>query len=168
MPFSRLLTAIALMLVALTGCARYSVTVNELPVYEPAALFSDFNIDDRALFVCVQQTIEDKGITRAEQLTVLNCSHAGIASLQGLARFTLLEELNLADNKLNDIHVLQDVARLRKLDLRGNRLTSANALLSLSNLEQVDLSGNDVLACPEARAVAKVVAKTRLPTHCSG
>lgn len=155
------------MLVALTGCDRYRVTVNDLAVYEPPSLFSDFSIDDRALFTCVQQTIEDKGITQAEQLTVLNCSHAGIASLQGLARFTQLEELNLAGNKLSDIHVLQDTARLKRLDLSDNRLSSIGALLSLPSLDQVDLQGNPSLACNEARALAKLVAKTRQPAHCS-
>jgi Leucine-rich repeat (LRR) protein len=168
MPFLQLFAAFALMLVALTGCDRYRVTVNDLAVYEPAPLFSDFNIDDRALFICVQQTIEDKGITSAEQLTVLNCSHAGITSLQGLATFSHLEELNLAGNKLTDIQVLQDTARLKKLDLHDNQLVSAERLLSLSNLEQVDLRDNKALACGEARALAKLVANTRLPAHCGG
>jgi internalin A len=166
MPFFLLFAASTLMLVALTGCDRYRVTVNELAVYEPTALFSDFSIDDRALFTCVQQTIEDKGITQAEQLTVLNCSHAGITSLAGLARFTQLEELNLAGNKLSDINVLQESARLKKLDLQDNRLASVSALLSLPNLHQVNLHGNTLLVCSEAQALLKLVAKTRLPAHC--
>lgn len=166
MPFIRLFAFSTLMLVALTGCDRYRVTVNELAVYEPAALFSDFSIDDRALFTCVQQTIEDKGITQADQLTVLNCSRAGISSLQGLAQFTQLEELNLAGNNLSDIHVLQDTAQLIKLDLQDNRLLSVSALQSLPNLAQLDLQGNTSLACSEARALLKLVAKIRLPAHC--
>lgn len=168
MPSLHLFAALVLMLAALTGCDSYRVTVNDLAVYEPSPLFSDFNIDDRALFACVQQTIEDKKISSIEQLTVLNCSHAGIGSLKGLATFAYLEELNLAGNKLNDIQLLQETARLRKLDLQDNQLVSAKALLALPNLEQVDLHGNATLACGDARALVKLVSKTRLPTHCDG
>jgi Leucine-rich repeat (LRR) protein len=168
MPFLRLFAAFALMLVALTGCDSYRVTVNDLAVYEPSPLFSNFSIDDRALFACVQQTIEDKRITSLEQLTVLNCSHAGITSLKGLATFTYLEALNLASNKLSDIQLLQETARLRKLDLQDNQLVSAKALLVLPNLEQVDLHGNATLDCGDAQALAKLVSNTRLPAHCGG
>lgn len=170
MPPSRLHPAQTLimgfMLVTLTGCDRYRVMLNELSVYEPAPLFSDFSIDDRALFTCVQQTIEDEGITGAEQLKALNCSHAGIRSLQGLSRFTQLEALNLGDNTIGDIGVLKDNARLKKLDLRNNRLHSVSALLTLPNLELVNLAGNAALDCGDATALAKLVASTTLPPHC--
>lgn len=154
------------MLVALTGCDRYRVTVNELAVYEPAPLFADFRIDDRALSACVQQIIEDERITEATQLKTINCSHAGIVSLQGLSRFTQLEALNVGDNRIVDIEVLKENARLRKLDLRNNQLRSIGPLLSMPNLELVELGGNGGLDCSSVSALAKLVAATRLPAHC--
>jgi len=158
--------AIALTLMTLTGCDRYRVTVNEQAVYEPAPLFADFSIDDHALFICVQQTIEDERITDAEQLKALNCSHAGISSLKGLARFTQLESLNVGNNSISDVRVLQDNARLKQLDLRNNRLQSVEVLLAMPNLEIVRLGGNTALNCANATALAKLVSKTELPTHC--
>jgi len=166
MPVSRLFITIALMLVTLTSCDRYRVMVNEHQVYEPAALFADFNIDDHALFACVQQTIEDEHITSADQLKTLNCSHAGISSLKGLARFPQLQLLNVADNHVSDIRMLQDNARLKQLDLRNNQLLSVEVLLSMPNLELVNLTGNPTLDCVNAKALAKLVANTQLPTHC--
>jgi Leucine-rich repeat (LRR) protein len=158
-------TVLMLMLVALTGCDRYRVTVNEMPVYEPAPLFSDFTIADRALFACVQQTIEDARITAAEQLTVLNCSHAGIARLEGLARFTRLEAINLSNNSISDVGPLAHNPRLRRLNLDGNQLRSVEALLALPNLETVSLAGNKALECAGAGILARRVTTT-LPEHC--
>jgi len=156
----------ALMLAMLTGCDRYRVTVNEHQVYEPPALFADFHIDDHALFTCVQQTIEDEHISSADQLKTLNCSHAGINSLKGLARFSQLQLLNVGDNHISDIRVLQDNARLKQLDLRNNQLRTVEVLLAMPNLELVDLSGNPALDCVNAKALAKLVANTQLPTQC--
>jgi len=165
-PLIATIIATVLTLMTLTGCDRYRVTVNEHAVYEPSPLFADFKIDDRALFICVQQTIEDERITTAEQLKTLNCSHAGISALDGLARFAQLESLNVADNRIGDIVVLKDNPRLKQLDLRNNRLQSVETLLAMPNLTLVRLGGNTTLDCANAVALAKLVAGTELPAHC--
>lgn len=166
MPKMRVFTLLMLCCVALTACDRYRVMLNELAVYEPAPLFSDFQIEDRALFLCVQQTIEDQGITAAAQLKQLNCSHAGITSLVGLERFDQLEALNVRHNAITDITIVQRLPRLRVLDIAGNRLQQVAGLAALPNMETVNLQDNPTLDCAQGAAIASSIARTELPDHC--
>jgi len=166
MPNMRIFTVLLLCVATLTACDRYRVTLNELAVYDPPPLFSDFHIADHALFLCVQQTIEDQRVAAAAQLKQLNCSHAGITSLQGLERFDQLQALNVRDNAITDVDTLRQLPQLRMLDIAGNRLTRVTALLALPNMETVDLQDNPGLDCKEGLAITKAIAKTVLPDHC--
>ena len=113
------------------GCKNYSVSVNENVVYTPASIFKDYQLADTQLHACVEQTIVDLHITRAEDLTRLNCSNAGIASLIGLSKFFALKELNLADNQLADISEIGQLGRLEKLVLANNNIKDSAPLLHL-------------------------------------
>jgi Leucine-rich repeat (LRR) protein len=144
-----------LFLVVLTaGCRSYSVSLNNNVVYTPLPLFKDFVITDAHLRTCVEQTINDKKITKAEDLKQLNCSHAGISSLSGLEKFYRIEELNLAENALQSIAPLSSLSQLKVLILRKNNLTSAEPLLHMLALQELDISDNAKLACGDLKQLA--------------
>lgn len=126
-------------LLTLMGCERYQVTLNDREIYTPPALFSDYEITDPGLASCVSQSIYDQSITRAEQLGTLNCSYAGIQSLDGLKRFTSLQTLNLADNKLKDIKTLLFFGQLQQVDLRGNNFIGCQDVETLAELVSIKL-----------------------------
>jgi hypothetical protein len=152
--------------ITLTACDRYRVTVNELAVYEPAPLFSDFRVPDKGLFDCLQQTIEDQGITAAAQLILLQCSHAGIQSLQGLERFDHLQTVNLRNNAIRDLSPMQQLPKLKTIDLASNHIRSVAPLLGLPNVVTINLENNAELDCNEASALAQLVDNTTLPARC--
>ena len=113
----------------------YEVTLNNQPVYTPEPLFGDYVIADAALKTCVQQTIADKKVTRVEQLTQLDCSDAGITSLEGLQRFLSLGEVDLSNNQISDASTLAAFKQLTYLNLRGN------AALVCDSLQAVQVNG---------------------------
>lgn len=116
---------------ALFGCERYAVTLNQQPVYTPPPLFSDFSLEDKPLLDCVRQTIMDKKVVRAEQLTVLTCRHAGVRSLQGLAQFPALQELDLSFNQLEDAAALANLPKLTRLRIDHNPSLQCASLAEL-------------------------------------
>lgn len=138
----------------IAGCKTYSLSVNNNLVYTPPAIFKDFAIADTHLRACVEQTILDNHITKAEDLKQLNCSHAGINSLAGLEKFYSIEQLNLAENGLQSITPLTTFSKLNVLILRKNNLTSAEPLLHLLALREVDISDNTKLSCGDLKQLA--------------
>lgn len=143
-----------LLISLIAGCKTYSVSVNNNVVYTPPSLFKDFAIADAHLRACVEQTILDNQITKAEDLKQLNCSHAGINSLAGLEKFHSIEQLNLAENNLQSIVSIANFSQLKVLILRKNNLTSAEPLLHLLALREVDISENAKLACSDLKQFA--------------
>ena len=151
----------------LTACGNYSFSLNQKELYTPPPLFTQYDIADRALSVCVAQTIKDAKITKAEGLKRLNCSSAGIEKLTGLETFNKLEALNLAANQLKDLGPLAQLTRLETLILRDNAIESAEPLLSLVRLERLDVRENEELDCEIGRQLASQEALTvQLPAHC--
>jgi len=138
----------------IAGCKNYSVSVNNNVVYTPPSIFKDFAIADTHLRACVEQTILDNNITKAEDLKQLNCSHAGISSLAGLEKFYAIEQLNLAENSLQSLAPLTNISKLKVLILRKNNLTNAEPLLHLLDLQEVDISENEKLACRDLKQLA--------------
>lgn len=126
-------------LLTITACDRYQVTLNEREIYAPPVLFTDYQIADVGLRNCVTQAISEQRIVRADDLQQLNCSYAGISSLAGLKRFTKLETINLFNNELTDVKTLMFFGDLKRLDLRGNTSLSCKDLLSLEELLAADL-----------------------------
>ncbi len=104
----------------LLGCSGYQLTVNERVVYTPEELFADYQIEDEALAACVEQVIADNKITSAVSLEELNCSRAGITSLQGLESFAGLIRLKLTNNAIVSVQPLLEMQRLSVLQLEGN------------------------------------------------
>ncbi len=136
-----------LMATTFTACKNYSVSLNDRTVYMPAGVFKDFQIVDVALAECVTQTIFDLQITKAEDLTRLNCSEAGIKNLQGLDKFFALKELNLSNNHIQQIGELNKLGRLEVLLLQNNKITQVEPLLNLLHLKQIDISNNAITDC---------------------
>ncbi len=160
------LTTLGLLLV--TACADYQFTVNEKVVYTPAPLFAEYDIPDTALRECVKQHVRDSSITTAIQLTELNCSHAGVTSLQGLDTFTGLTRLKLSSNSIADLAPLAALSRLHELHLDGNRLRSLMSLRGLTDLSYLSVQGNQALSCGEVRHFADLPNLTlEPPQHCA-
>ena len=170
--YSKSLSVIGgLFLVAIiAGCKSYSVSLNNNMVYTPPSLFKDFVIADTHLRACVEQTIIDKHITKAEDLKQLNCSHAGVTSLAGLEKFYSIEQLNLSENALQSIAQLSNFSQLKVLILRKNNLTSAEPVLHMLALQELDISDNAKLACGDLKQFAKNAhqgsLKLTLPEQC--
>lgn len=162
-----ILTSFALSAMLLSACSGYSVSINDNPVYNPPSLFTDFRLVDGALHDCIQQTIEDQQITEASQLTQINCSSAGIDTLEGLSAFPALRAISLNDNGITDLSHLKPLSRLEILLLEDNDIRSAEPLLALLRLEELDLSGNPNLACGDARQLRdNSEGEVVLPEHC--
>jgi len=159
---------VALLASGLTGgCADYQFTVNEKVLYRPAPLFVDYEIADAALLQCVNQHIEDARITSAEQLTALNCSHAGIEKLEGIEIFTGLTRLKLSGNAIVDGTALAALPALRELALDANQIATAEPLLPLQTLAILDLRDNEGMDCGAAATLAaRPGLDLRLPAQC--
>ncbi len=155
----------------LVGCKNYLVSVNEKVVYTPPSIFKDYAIPDQRLFDCVQQTIYDLQITRAEDLVKLTCSNSGITSVTGLEKFFALKELDLSENRLKDISALSKLGRLEILKLESNDIRDAAPLLHLLHLRHLDLQKNPALACEGLAQLAanldKQGAELRRPAQCA-
>jgi len=139
------------LLASLSACKNYSVSLNDKVVYTPPPLFKNFIISDEHLRGCVEQTIIDKHIAKADELTQLNCSNAGIISLAGLATFDAIKQLNLDENALTSITELSNLTQLKVLSLRHNNVTNAEPLLHLMHLTSLDVSENKNLKCGDLR-----------------
>ncbi|WP_179957440.1 leucine-rich repeat domain-containing protein [Exilibacterium tricleocarpae] len=151
----------------ISGCANYAVTFNDRPVYTPPPLFVDYEVADRRLKVCIDQTIADRRITSATALKQLSCSYGGIESLAGIELFTGLRRLGLSSNRLTDLTPLATLTQLVHLDVSENRLTAAAPLLSLLRLEYLDVSKNPNLPCGDLRQLTgSLNGEFILPQHC--
>ncbi len=158
--------ALAATLAALLGaCENYDFTVNDKVVYTPKPLFDDFEVADAALRACLEQAIADNKVSAASELAVLNCGHAGIADLQGLATFTGITHLKLSANSIRNLHDLRTLSMLQELYLDDNQVVDPVPLYELPALRVVDLSGNPDLQCPGQGGLVRVET-VELPEHC--
>jgi hypothetical protein len=157
----------AMIISLLGGCSDYAFKFNERPIYTPLPLFTDYDFVDPALEDCVEQTIQDKKITAAEDLKTLVCTSAGIIELEGIGVFSSLQQLNLAHNEIADLQPLAQLLKLKELDLSGNAVTSVAPLHPLTLLEWVDLTRNPGLNCRQAQELKELTdATVVLPEHC--
>tara|TARA_B110000503_G_scaffold139353_1_gene227555 strand:- start:617 stop:1132 length:516 start_codon:yes stop_codon:yes gene_type:complete len=158
---------LAVICIALTtSCQQYDVTINDQLVYQPKSLFRDYSIADPALEDCIEQVIIDANITNAADLKQLNCSNAGVTSLEGLATFTGLTGLKLSDNQIRNLVELGNIKKLEDLILANNNIIDPVPLSSLPNLKRLDLSGNSDLQCPHTNRFGHIV-DLKLPKACA-
>ena len=153
--------------VLLSGCKGYQVTLNETVVRSPAALYTDFQVTDRNLQTCLDQAIKDAAATAPGQLTQLNCSHAGIETLEGLQVFHNLQQINLAHNQLRDLKALGQMGRVQLLLLNHNKLKSIPEVLTLPKLNRLELDNNPELHCGDIQQLQQSYnGRLQLPEHC--
>ena len=146
------------------ACQDYDFKVNDKVVYSPT-LFRNFTTPDVGLTNCLEQAIKDASVTEARQLTVLDCSFAGIEKLDGLSTFTGLLALRLSANQIRNLVELQRLSSLETLYLDDNQVIDPVPLSQLPNLRDLDLSGNPALQCPRPDALTQVTTVV-LPKHC--
>jgi len=156
---------VCLGLLLLSGCESYDFKVNDKVVYTPQALFRDFEAPDPALRACLEQAIDDGKITSASQLSALNCSHAGIEDLAGLASFPALKFLRLSSNNVRNLVEIGSISALEELYLDDNQVIDPVPLYPLPALRLLDLSGNSGLQCPRRGSFERVETVV-LPRHC--
>ena len=167
MPSRIVSTSILLCLsLLLAACQGYDIKVNDRVVYSPPPLFTGVDIADPALRACVEQAIVDQSVTTAADLVDLNCAHAGITDLGGLAVFTGLTRLRMSANGIRNLVELNRLGKLRELYLDDNRIIDPVPLYGLTALDQLDLSGNPDLQCPRDDALAGIKS-LKLPNHCT-
>lgn len=153
--------------VLLTSCADYEFKFNENTVYTPEPLFSDYALQDPQLKGCVQQTIQDQRVTKAEDLQVLVCTSAGINSVAGLEVFGGLKQLNLAHNLVDNLKPLTKLPELTRLDISDNAIKNVAPLMELAYLEWLNAAENEALNCSSATALKESSdVEITLPEHC--
>ena len=164
----RLAGILVTLTVTLAGCVGYEYKLNERTMFEGPRLLTDYAIADEALRECVAQAITDQRITHAETLEDLNCTHAGITSLDGLQAFSGLRRLGLDDNAITDVTPLGALRALELLQVRGNRLRTLDPQLCQGVTKKIALERNDGLDCAaieRLRACGATILD--LPAHCT-
>ncbi len=156
---------ICVLCLLLTACQNYDVTLNDRQVYGPARLFTDFQVADEALQRCLEQRITDANISAPLQLKTLNCSNAGIASLDGLGQFAGLTQLKFSDNRIRNLVELGQLSDIESLWLDNNDIVDPVPLAQLRKLQHLDLSHNPKLQCPKSGLLDYVTTYT-VPQHC--
>ena len=162
---NRFILSVVGLLVLLTGCENYDITVNERLIYGPGRIFTDFETDDAALEACLHQAIADGHINHPRQLMALNCSDAGISDLSGLAQFPSLTQIKLSNNKIRNLVELGQLRQLERVWLDHNAVVDPVPLAQLRSLSVLDLSGNAALQCPQS-GLLDAIATLTLPKHC--
>lgn len=156
---------LALLFILLAGCGNYDITVNDHVIYGAPTVFLDFNLPDDALQTCVSQQMIDLRLTSPEALTDLNCSNAGIESLEGIELFSNIERLKLTSNRIRNLMALSKVTGLQELWLDDNVIIDPVPLGSLVHLRALNLANNGSLQCPK-NGLLDYVGTLTLPEHC--
>lgn len=142
---------LTLILLILSSCSSYQVSVNERVVYEPPALFTNYDVSDIALKACIKSVIEEQSISKAGQLKQLICPPGEIRSLLGLEVFEKLETLGLGANQIESVGVVGLISTLRSVNLADNQIDDIRPLSALTSLELLNIKGNAALNCENAR-----------------
>jgi len=150
-------TGLLLTVWLLASCGQYDIKVNDKLVYTPAKLIQVQGISDPALANCLEQAIADKLITSTAQLKELNCSNAGIETLDGLASYYGLEQLKLSSNQIRNLVELEKLTRLVNLWLDDNAVIDIVPLSQLPQLALLDVSENSRMQCPSPGLFASSV-----------
>jgi hypothetical protein len=155
----------ALLLSGCTQLEKYDITVNDVTVYEPAPVIKVENVADTALRGCLQQTVWDHEATSPSALKILNCSEAGIQSLDGLEQFSALSSVKLSGNQIRNLLVLERLEALEQLWLDNNDIVDPIPVLRMTTLRSLNLTNNPALQCPK-RSDIPTSLQLKLPSHC--
>ena len=159
---------LSLGMLLISGCAQldqYDITVNNVTVYEPAPIIKVENVADAALRGCLQQTALDLEATTPLALKILNCSEAGIQSLDGLEQFSALSSIKLSSNQIRNLLVLERLESLEQLWLDNNDIVDPVPVLRMTTLRTLNLTDNPALQCPKKSDIPTSL-QLNLPSHC--
>ena len=123
----------AFIMTLLLSCADYEITLNDQPLQlrKPASV--EFTVSDSALSRCLSETLKTQITIRIDDLDTLDCSFAGIKSLEGLEQFQGLVRVKLSGNELDDIRPLLSLGELTIADLEQNHNIPCPQLLVLES-----------------------------------
>ena len=144
---------------------NYDITLNNVPIYQTVPRASADGISDQQLANCIRETIIESEIHQSSSLVHLECTNAGISSLNGLARFSALINLNLSNNRIKSLKPLSKLASLEYLRIDNNKIDDPTPALKIRSLLEVDFRGNTTLRCPLESNI-RLNLNLELPRHC--
>jgi len=137
-------------LLLLTACAdRYTVAINNQPVFDPTGRLFDGRLADPDLQGCVNIAMQNQNIQNAELLRVLACANSEVETLENIDQLPQLRFLELSNNRIHEISDLLRLGSLGGLDLSNNAITDISTLLNMPSLVTVNLSGNPEIPCQQ-------------------
>ncbi len=155
-------------LFALSACGPYRLSLNDTVLYTPPILFSDFQVADPALQRCLMQTIRDKKITAAQQLTKINCTHAGIINLQGIELFDALETIDISHNSIENLLPLTKSSAVTRLYANHNKIRQIAPLINMKSLKVLHVLDNPAIDCTQIHQFNKQwTGMLEAPKRCS-
>ena len=110
-------------------------------------------------------------ISKLTNLQYLNLSsNSGIIDLSDLAGFTQLQELNLANNRIEVVAPLAGMTLLTSLDLQYNNIVKVSPLAKLINLVTLNLSFNKIggLGVGQVDALTSLINATNIDLSWNG
>lgn len=133
----------------ITGLSR-AVHIEEL-VLEDLGSFTEveiiYELDDLEILELSDSHVQDDeitGVSKLNELKVLNLEDNDISNLAPLKGLSGLKVLDLRANKLKTIIPLGRLKKLEILDLAHNNIASLSSISKLVNLKHLDLAGNEV------------------------
>ncbi len=104
----------------LSSCSDYEITLNDQPILLRKPVPEDVTVFDSGLSRCLSETLKMQSHTDISGLNTLDCSFAGIKTLDGLEQFQGLVRVKLNGNELSDIGPLLSLGQLTIADLENN------------------------------------------------
>ncbi|WP_299976528.1 hypothetical protein [uncultured Pseudoteredinibacter sp.] len=129
----------------LAACDGYRLSINEQAIGQAREVFRAYDIPDKNLRNCVSQRINDEQIQHAGQLDYLNCSHADITELTGLAIFVSLAQIDLSSNHIRDIGELNRLPQLKEVNLDKNSSVDCSQVAALRAKQEIEVKAK---SCP--------------------
>ncbi len=111
---------VAIAISLLSSCSDYEITLNDQPILLRKPVPEDVTVFDSGLSRCLSETLKMQSHTDISGLNTLDCSFAGIKTLDGLEQFQGLVRVKLNGNELSDIGPLLSLGQLTIADLENN------------------------------------------------
>ncbi|CAL5997795.1 leucine-rich_repeat protein [Hexamita inflata] len=98
-----------------------------------------FNVHKLVIENCY--CVKFQGVANVKVLQINKCQ---FWNLEGIQKWNQLLELNLDDNKLENVTELENLTQLKSLSLNFNEIQNVNSLKGLVNLKELDLRFNKI------------------------
>ncbi len=112
-------------------------------IIKPRTSIADAAFEQTLVELGIDDTVDGSVLTEnVERVTSLVMDNKGITSLQGIADFTVLENLSVIDNQISSLDLSSNTT-LKFVFVDNNDLTSIN-VTRLTILEKLSIPGNNV------------------------